>query len=243
MIGCEIANASDKRTALTADDFSEKEILDLAIFEHNEWCKEKEGTGWVYGDKKDNEKHITPYLVPWDELDSDTQKYDMESVREIPKLLESIGLKVVRSKIRLLTFKMHEFYQTGVLDSKNDGRELFNQLPDYVKYSNYKQANFIVKILKERGYELVNDSDRREAVYYFSKADLDHFAEREHYGWYMLKFNLGWSYGSGEGKTSPNLVPWENLNENVKEANRLTFKNLPKICEDPNVGLKIVRSE
>ena len=243
MIGCEIANSSDKRAALTPDDFTEKEILDLAIFEHNDWCKEKEGTGWVYGDKKDNEKHTSPYLVPWDELDEDTKKYDKESVKEIPKLLESIGLKVVRSKIRLLTFKMHEFYENGVLDSKSDAKDLFYQLPDYVQYSNYKQANFIVKILKERGYELVNLSDRRDAIDFFSMADLDHFAEREHYGWYMLKFNLGWSYGPSGEKTSPNLVPWEKLSDNVKEANKRTFKNLPEICKDPNVGLKIVRSE
>ena len=87
--------------------------------------------------------------VAWDELDEATQKYDEDSVKDIPVLLDSIGLKIVRSKIRLLTFKMHEFYEKGFVNDKSDAEELFNKLPEHVQYSNYKQANFIVKILKE----------------------------------------------------------------------------------------------
>jgi hypothetical protein len=243
MIGCEIANQSDSRSAITADDFTEKEIKDLAIFEHQEWCEEKEGTGWTYGDVKDVENRKSPYLVPWDELDEDTQKYDEDSIRDIPILLESIGLKIVRSKIRLLTFKMHEFYEKGFVNGESDAEELFNKLPEHVRYSNYKQANFIVKILKERGYELVDKKDMRREITSFTKQDLLHFAEREHNEWFCLKFNLGWTYGSGEGKTNPNLVLWENLDKKVKEANINTFKNLPLLCKDESVGLKIVKSD
>lgn len=51
-------------------------------------------------------------------------------------------------------------------------------------------------------------------------------------------------YGRGiELPHNPNLVTWDKLNENVKKANKDTFINLPKMCDDPNVGLKIVRSE
>ena len=243
MIGCEIANKSDSRAAITADDFTEKEIRDLSIFEHKEWCDEKRGTGWTYGETKDVENRKSPYLVPWDELDEATQKYDEDSVKDIPVLLDSIGLKIVRSKIRLLTFKMHEFYEKGFVNDKSDAEELFNKLPEHVQYSNYKQANFIVKILKERGYELVDKNDKRDGIVSFNKQDLIHFAEREHNEWYRLKFNLGWTYGSGEGETNPNLVLWENLDNNVKQANINTFKNLPMLCKDENVGLKIVKSE
>ncbi|MDO5832562.1 MAG: RyR domain-containing protein [Methanobrevibacter sp.] len=245
MIGCEIATKSDPRTAITEDDFEENEVLNLAIFEHQEWCEEKRGTGWTKGDEKDEEKRISPYLVSWDELDEYTKQVDKDAVLKIPYLLDCVGLKIVRTKIRLLTFKMHEFYENKRIVSQSSGENEFRELPGYVQYSNYKQADFIVQILKERGYELVSLDDKRPSISSFSRKDIEHFAEREHYAWYMLKFNLGWRYGENNQKckTNSNLVPWEKLDEKVKENNRNTFIHLPMLCADPNVGLKIVRSE
>ncbi len=245
MIGCEIATKSDPRTAITEDDFEESEVLNLAIFEHQEWCEEKRGTGWTKGDEKDEEKRISHYLVSWDELDEYTKQVDKDAILKIPYLLDCVGLKIVRTKIRLLTFKMHEFYENKRIVSQSSGENEFRELPAYVQYSNYKQADFIVQILKERGYELVSLDDKRPAISSFSRKDIEHFAEREHYAWYMLKFNLGWRYGENNQKckTNSNLVPWEKLDEKVKENNRNTFIHLPMLCADPNVGLKIVRSE
>ncbi|WP_296803041.1 hypothetical protein [uncultured Methanobrevibacter sp.] len=42
---------------------------------------------------------------------------------------------------------------------------------------------------------------------------------------------------------NPNQVSWEHLDKNIKKANKNTFINLSKMCEDSNVGLKIVKSE
>ncbi|WP_407424556.1 RyR domain-containing protein [Methanobrevibacter sp.] len=244
MIGCEIADKSDPRPAILKEDFLEKEVLNLAIYEHKEWCDEKIGTGWTFtSGKKDVENLKTPYLIPWEELSDSVKQLDIDTIYNIPNLLDSIGLKVVRTRLRLLTFKMHEFYMNGVLDSKDDGQEEFNKLEEHVQYSNYKQANFIVRILKERKYEIVPLDDKRPAINQFNIHDIEHFAKREHQGWYMLKINLGWSYGSGEGNTNPNLVSWDELSEDVKQKNRNTFINLPAMCADPNVGLKIVKSE
>lgn len=91
IIGCELADKRDEREAIL--EFSDDELLDLAIFEHDEWCQEKEGTGWVYGEKKDVENLVTPYLVPWEELPEDIQQYDIDPVKNIPSLIDSIGLK------------------------------------------------------------------------------------------------------------------------------------------------------
>lgn len=254
MIGCEITHKSDSREAIT--EFLEKEIQDLAIFEHKEWCEEKEGTGWTYGEVKDDEKRETPYLVEWKDLDEDIKKLDTDSIINIPTILETIDLKIVRSKIRLLTFEMHKYYlkEKGVSQIEVDGelkniddctpKELFDELPDYIQFSNHKQAKFILKILKERKYELVDITDKREAVSSFSPKDLDYFAEREHKNWYKLRVNLGWTHGSGKKeKTSPNLVPWEELSDDVKRDNKRTFENLPKMCREPHIQLKIVKSQ
>ena len=256
LIGCEIAPINDSRPKIGPRGFDKKEIENLARYEHQEWCEEKRGNGWTYGEVKDNEKRISPYLVKWDELDNKTKKLDVNAIKNIPKLLESIGLKVVRSKIRLLTYKMQEYYEkenpqktkdkTAKVKKNATSEEKFNALDDYVKYANYKQANFIVQILKEKGYELVDINDKIDAVTEFDSNDIEHFAKREHYGWCRLKYDLGWKYGENfneKKKLSPNLVKWEKLNKKVKNNNRNTFKNLPDMCADEDVGLMIVKSE
>lgn len=247
MIGCEIASKSDEREAI--EEFLNKEVEDLAIFEHKEWCEEKEGLGWTYAeiDKGNDITRETPYLVEWNELSDDVKKYDIDSVKNIPHLLDCLDLKVVHSKIRLLTFEMHKYYlkeKGQEIDEKITSKELFDELDDYIQYSNYKQANFIVKLLNERGYEFVDVEDRRPAIKEFDGKDLEFFAKREHKNWYKLRVNLGWTYGNdGEEKTSPNLVSWDKLDGEIKRNNKRTFENLPSICAEPNIKLKIIKSE
>ena len=235
IIGCELAPKSDEREAIS--EFSEDEILDLAIFEHDEWCKEKESTGWIYGEEKDIENLVTPYLVSWDELSPEIQQYDIDPVKNIPQLMKSIGLKVVRTRIRMLTFEMHRFYS-----QENDTGE-FEDLPEYIKYSNYKQTDFLVKILSEIGYDVVDIESAGDAIQSFDDDSIDHLAEREHNAWCRLRFNLGWQHGpvkDDEAKTNPNLVEWDALDYEIQESNKRTFKNLPQLCA--NVGLKIVKN-
>ena len=211
--------------------------MDLAIFEHEEWCEEKLGTGWTYGEEKDIGNLVTPYLVPWDELTEEIKQYDVDPVKNIPNLMNSIGLKVVRTKIRLLTFEMHDFYS-----KVNESAGKFEDLPSYIKYSNYKQTDFLVKILSELGYDVVDIESAGEPIKSFDEDSIDYLAKREHNAWYKLKVNLGWKYDSVkdvDAKTNPNLVEWEMLDYDTQELNKRTFRNLPQLCA--NVGLKIIK--
>ena len=231
MIGCELADLSDERPAIT--EFSKEEVEDLAEYEHEEWNNEKEATGWTYGKKKNMKKKITPYLVPWDDLTENIKEFDRDPIRNIPSLMKSLGLKVVKSKIRLLTIEMHNLHE----DTS------FDDLPDYIKYTNYKQAEYLIKILALRGYSIVDADSEGNAVTAFDPDTVEYFAEREHESWYKLKINLGWSYGSVKdeiSKSNPNLVEWQALDFDKKEANRMTFRSLPELCK--KVDLKIVNS-
>ena len=235
IIGCEIASNDDERDAILR--FSKDEILDLAILEHQEWCDEKIGTGWTLGEK-DVENLVTPYLVPWDELTEDIQQYDIDPIKNIIPLMDSLGLKVVRTKERLLTFEMHNFYSEY---NKSAGH--FDDLPSYIKYSNYKQTDFLLRILSELGYDVIDIEDAGETVMSFDEDSIEYLAKREHNEWYKLKVNLGWTYDAVKddvAKTNPNLVEWDQLDHETKELNRRTFRNLPQLCG--NVGLKIVKN-
>ncbi|WP_298501629.1 RyR domain-containing protein [uncultured Methanobrevibacter sp.] len=239
MIGCEIAHdgvVDDDDKLIEIDHINEKDVEDLAIFEHESWREEREGSGWIFGDDKDVDRRISPGLTEWENLSPEVQELDKESIRIIPQLLKSIGLKVVRSRLKALTYKMNQLYETGNIDPDSDGESVFKDLPKQVQFSNYIQAEHLVKILKEKGFELVPLSDQRDAITQFDSDDIDYFAEREHEAWYQLKLNLNET-------DSDNFVQWDNLNPKTKNKNKLTFSKLPELCADKFVGLKIVRSE
>jgi len=64
----------------------------LAMIEHEAWVKERTDFGWIYGVVKSTEKKISPYLVPYDDLPEEIKEIDRESIRQIPYLLEKIGM-------------------------------------------------------------------------------------------------------------------------------------------------------
>lgn len=238
MIGCEIAHIQDPREEIT--EFSTKDVEDLAIYEHNEWWEEREGMGWIYGPVKIAEKRISPYLVSWDELEEDKHNdgikdYDRDAVKNIPTLLNSIGLKVVRSRFKVLTYKMNELYETNKIDLESDGKERFDELNKNIQFSNYKQTEDLIKILKEKGFELVSVDDIGNPVEAFDEEDICYFAKREHEAWYKLKLNM-------DDTSSKNFVPWDMVSDELRNKNKQTFARLPEVCAHPKVGLKIIRS-
>lgn len=64
----------------------------LAVYEHDEWVRERLGYGWTYGEVKDNENKISPYLVPYNELSEEIKNLDRDTIRNIPTLLGMIGM-------------------------------------------------------------------------------------------------------------------------------------------------------
>lgn len=216
--------------------FSEEDIQDLAEHEHDDWWDEKLGKGWVFGKKKFPDEKISPCLVDWNELDPGSRQYDVDTIRNIPQLLDNIGLKIIRSRLRALTYKMNQFYEYGKLDSNSSGEIEFKNLENHIQFSNYKQAYQLLNILREKGYDIVSEDDPREAVESFDYDEIEHFAKREHESWYKLKLNMNKT-------TSRNFVEWDDLARMVKHKNRETIRHLPEMCKDEYVGLKIVNSE
>lgn len=94
-IACEIVDVNDPRPAVTDfEDFMEE----LSALEHRRWNAVRSLSGWTYGDQKNDKTRKTPYLVDWDKLEDDIKEYDRISVRNIPNVLNLIGLKVVKKE-------------------------------------------------------------------------------------------------------------------------------------------------
>jgi hypothetical protein len=78
-------------------EFSPDEVERLAMMEHERWMEERLREGWTYAPgHKDLRKKTTPYLVPWEELDEATRELDRAPVRQLPSLLATVDLQIVR---------------------------------------------------------------------------------------------------------------------------------------------------
>ena len=77
-------------------EFSQLEIEILAEMEHERWISERMLDGWVYSEKKDVEKKISPYLVPWNELTEEVKEWDRLTVRGMPEIMKMAGFEIYR---------------------------------------------------------------------------------------------------------------------------------------------------
>ena len=61
---------------------------------HDVWAAGRISEGWVYGDKKDAEKKITPLLVPYGELPESEKDYDRNTALATLKLIVKLGYEI-----------------------------------------------------------------------------------------------------------------------------------------------------
>ena len=78
-------------------EFTDKEIEIMAELEHGRWNMQKLLDGWKYGNKKNIEKKISPYLIPYEDLSENIKEYDREAVVNFPSVLSKIGLEVYKA--------------------------------------------------------------------------------------------------------------------------------------------------
>jgi hypothetical protein len=93
-VGCFIAPRTDWDEPLLQ--LTPEEIEVLARMEHQRFVDERVGQGWRPGPEKDVERKISPFLVPWEEMDEPTRELDRNAVRNLPVLLAKVGFKIQR---------------------------------------------------------------------------------------------------------------------------------------------------
>jgi hypothetical protein len=77
-------------------EFSPEEVEIMAELEHGRWNVERLLDGWKWGPIKDVANKISPYIIPWTALPEDMKEYDRDAARQIPHLLEQVGMEVIR---------------------------------------------------------------------------------------------------------------------------------------------------
>jgi len=93
-----IAGIRTKKTSEQSPgfEFTAAEIELLARIEHRRWAAERYLDGWSFGEVRDDIAKLHPDLIPWEKLSDEIKGYDREPIKQIPELLNQIGLCLVR---------------------------------------------------------------------------------------------------------------------------------------------------
>lgn len=94
--GFEVVTSGLKDSQIPLPEFTRDEIERMAEMEHGRWNVERLDSGWRPGEKKDESRKLSPYLVSWMQLPEDIKVYDREAIRTWPRILAQAGLQVRR---------------------------------------------------------------------------------------------------------------------------------------------------
>ena len=224
-----IVNVADPREGI--DQFLEWEITELAKMEHAEWCDEKIATGWTYGPLKDVKNLTTPYLVPWDRLDPEIRAYDIDPIKEIPQILSRMDLKVVKSKLNLLTREMYKHVCKFIgVESE------FESLKPHLQELHYQKTDLIAEALFEINYKIVDEDAPGDAISELSKREIAYVETNVHREYLKTQINLGLDVRN----YLEDRIDVEKRRY-AQRLNEVSIRDLPELCR--NVGLKITKTD
>jgi voltage-gated potassium channel Kch len=148
----------------------------------------------------------------------------------------------------VLARAMHASYvqneaEKGETPETNTSMVAWEALPDDLKDSNRDQAAHVSLKLRAVNCTLAPLTDWDAVRFEFRPDELEVLAQMEHKRWVEERRAAGWRWAPGPRdtprKTTPYLVPWDELAEDVKEKDRNAVRGLPVFLA--RAGLKICR--
>lgn len=107
----------------------------------------------------------------------------------------------------------------------------WDDLPEVYKNQNREQARDLYgSVLLPTGFSITPLTEWEPEPIEFSDEELEDLARREHERWLRSKLADGWTYApirDEAKKQGPHIVPYDELDESMKEYNRNFFRKLP----------------
>ena len=163
-----------------------------------------------------------------------------------PELLSGKGQSYNEAESDVITRFAKASFRRYVTDRKNDGEdrgyETFEDQPSDLRNSSIALIMSIPGKLETLGYEIVPDGIcyPSQRVASLSSSEVECLAILEHRRWIAERTKAGWVYGATrdvELKTSPYLVPWEELPEHAREWNRSAIRSIPALLAADNLAI------
>lgn len=144
---------------------------------------------------------------------------------------------------------IHEDYvrkqrEYGHDSADNPPMVAWEELPEHLRESNRRQAEGIAAKLRAIGCGIVPLTDGLHDVFTFDPSELERLARLEHERWWHEREATGWTYSPKkdiEGKSSPYLIPYDELPDEIRELDRNAVKAIPDVLA--RAGLMIARQE
>lgn len=163
-------------------------------------------------------------------------------VREIRS--SAILPRLLANNIEVLARRIHDNYNAVQLERYPElplQHPTWDSLPDVLKYSNIRQAKAIADKLAQVGcYASAIDSSK--TPYTLTEDEVEFLSRYEHDLWVEERKKTGWTIGpvkDTELKTTPYLVPYDDLTEEIKELDRDTIRNIAPLLQ--SVGLAVYK--
>jgi len=133
--------------------------------------------------------------------------------------------------------------ELGETPETNPSMVPWEELPENLKDSNRRQADHIGTKLNAAGYGIAPLTDWNEELLEFGEQEIELMAALEYQRWHAERKEEGWAYAPGpkdmKRKTTPHMIPWPQLSNEVKELDRNTVRGLPKFLA--SAGFQIYR--
>jgi ppGpp synthetase/RelA/SpoT-type nucleotidyltranferase len=138
----------------------------------------------------------------------------------------------IRETIAQAIHEAYRFVQVGRKQSQDPSLAEWDDLLDYLKDSNRQEADYIREKLRHIGCAIRRARGHDVSLMEFTEDEIERMAEIEHARWNVERLLDGWKWGEERDvikKTSPYLVPWSDLPDDVKEWDRETVRTIPGI--------------
>jgi hypothetical protein len=167
------------------------------------------------------------------ELHVDADAFSRLVVRDV--LLGSAREKLARA--------IHERYRKANAAKRAAGDPAmaeWESLDEGLKESNRRQADHIPVKLKAAGYDFAPAAGKARPVK-FEPSEIETMARMEHERWVAEKLLAGFTAGARDNaaKTSPYLVPWDELDAKIKDIDRQAVREIPELLA--SAGFEIYR--
>lgn len=140
---------------------------------------------------------------------------------------------------------IHEEYRANQADRKpadDPPMSEWDGLPEDLRESNRRQAGDIFNKLRAIGCKVREvGEDRTPELISFTHAEIERMSKMEHDRWVAERRADGWTLGDRDipSKTTPHLVSWEELSEDIREWDREAVRKIPHLLAQ--VGFEIRR--
>jgi hypothetical protein len=139
---------------------------------------------------------------------------------------------------------IHEYYRKNNEGKRKDNDPAmadWDNLQEDLRESNRQQADHIPVKLKAIRCDFAPVVGREPKLLTLKKKEIEIMAEIEHDRFVAERFSQGWSAGKRNAtkKTSPYLVGWDKIPENIKDYDRNTVRLIPELLA--KAGFEIYR--